>query len=84
MPTGWNMRQPAARLKQLKGSVWALREPQTGQYIAIGACGQQPRLTPLHLATLAPDTDAGLGELTQLASRRLAGQVYELERIDAL
>jgi hypothetical protein len=78
------MRQPAARLKGLKGSVWALKDPDTEQYIAFGNEHQAPRLAPLHLATLARDTDADLAALKQLASRRLQGQRYCLERIDAV
>lgn len=80
------MRQPAARLKGLKGSVWVLRDIDTQQFISIGSEHQAPRLAPLHLATLAKDTPEDLAELQRLASRRLAptGARYELERVDAL
>jgi hypothetical protein len=78
------MRQPAARLKDLKDSVWALKEPQTQQYIALGNEHETPRITQLHLATMRPATPEGLADLQQLASRRLAGQPYCLVRVDAL
>lgn len=78
------MAQQAARLKGLKDSVWALREPDTQQYIAFADENREPSLAPLHLATLAPDTDEGLDAFTQLASRRLPGVRYDLERIDEL
>lgn len=86
---GWHgkgntMRQVAVRLKGLKDSVWVLKEPETQQYIALGADHERPRLTELHLATIRPDTPEGLADLQQLASRRLAGVPYCLERIDAL
>lgn len=74
----------AARLKALKDSVWVLKEPETQQYIALGTDDERPRITELHLATLRPATPEGLAELQQLASRRLAGIPYCLERIDAL
>jgi hypothetical protein len=70
---------------QLKDSVYVLREPQTGQYIALR--GEQPKLAPLHLATLAPaDRPECLTELEELASRKLAktGTPHELVRVDAL
>lgn len=78
------MRQPAARLKELKGSIWALKDPATDQYIAFGNELEQPRLAPLHLATVAPDRPECLAEFRQLASRRLRGVPYELERVDQL
>lgn len=72
------------KLKELKQSVWALREPETQQYIAFSNEHRPPVLAPLHLATLAPDRPECLAEFQQLASRRLAGVPYELERVDAL
>jgi hypothetical protein len=66
---------------RLKDSVYALREPETGQYIALR--GEQPKLAPLHLATTAPATEVCLAQLAQLASRRLPGVPYELVRVDA-
>jgi hypothetical protein len=78
------MRQPAARLKGIKGSVWVLQEPDTAQYIAFRCEHQAPRLAPLHLATVVPDRPECLAELQMLASRRLAGVRYELVRVDAL
>lgn len=77
-------RQPAARLKGLKDSVFVLKEPETQQYIALGNEHQQPRITELHLATLRPATPEGLADLQQLASRRLHGMPYCLVRVDAL
>jgi hypothetical protein len=78
------MRQPAARLKELKGPVWILRDPDTQQAIAFADEHRPPCLAPLHLATMAADTPAALAEFEQLASRRLQGVRYDLERIDAL
>lgn len=76
------MRQPAARLKGLKCSVYALQDPETGQYIAL--TGATPKLAPLHLATLAPATPVCLSKLQQLASAKLAGRTpHELVRVDA-
>jgi hypothetical protein len=76
------MRQPAARLKGLKGSVYALQDPATGQYIALH--GAAPKLAPLHLATLAPASADCLAKLEQLASQKLAGSTpHELVRVDA-
>lgn len=76
------MRQPAARLKGLKGSVRALQDPDTGRYIAFADESRPPRLTELHLATLAPaDRPECLNEFVQLASRR--GVYGELVRVDA-
>lgn len=69
------------RKVRLKDSVYALQEPSTGAYIALR--GEQPKLAPLHLATLAPVTEQCLDELTQLASRKLAGIPHELVRVDA-
>lgn len=76
--------QGQGKLKQLKQSVWALKEPDTQQYIAFGDEHRQPKLAPLHLATVAPDRPECLAELQRLASVRLAGVRYDLERIDAL
>lgn len=78
------MRQPAARLKGLKDSVWVLREPETQQYIALDSEHQQPRITDLHLATMRPATPDGLADLQKLASRRLPGVPYCLVRVDSL
>lgn len=78
------MRHQAARLKEIKGSVWVLKDPATEQYIALADETRAPHLAPLHLATLAPDTAAGRGELEQLASRRLAGVPHCLVRVDLL
>ena len=69
---------------RLKQSVWALREPDTQQYIAFSDAHSTPRLAPLHLATVAPDRPECLAELQRLASVRLGGVRYELERVDAL
>lgn len=74
----------AGKLKALKQSLWALKEPETQQYIAFGHEHRQPALAPLHLATVAPDRPECLAELQRLASRRLQGVPYELERVDAL
>jgi hypothetical protein len=68
----------------LKDSVYALKDQASGEYIAFADESKAPRLAPLHLATLAPTTPACLDELEQLASRRLQGVPYELERVDAL
>ena len=76
------MRQQAARLKGLKGSVYALQDPATGQYISL--CVGQPKLAPLHLATLAPASSKCLEKLRELASQRLSSTPHELVRIDAL
>lgn len=78
------MRATAARLKQLKGPVWILRDPDTQQPIAFADEHRPPRLAPMHLATMAADTPQALSEFQQLASRRLQGVPYELERVDAL
>lgn len=78
------MRQPAARLKGLKDAVWVLKEPDTEQYIALGNEHQAPRLAKLHLATMAPATSEGLAQLQRLASERLQGVRYDLERVDRL
>jgi hypothetical protein len=78
------MQHPAARVKELKDSVWILRDAQTQQPIAFADEHREPRLAPLHLATMAEDTPEALDAFTQLASRRLAGRCYELERIDAV
>lgn len=78
------MRQPAARMKGLKGSVWVLKDPATGEYIAFADENRPPHLAPLHLATMAPDAEPQLGAFKQLASRRLQGVPYCLERVDAL
>lgn len=72
------------KIKELKQSVWALKEPNTQQYIAFGDEHRQPSLAPLHLATIAPDRPQCLAELQQLASRRLQGVPYDLVRVDAL
>ena len=69
---------------ELKQSVWALKEPDTEQYIAFADEHRPPALAPLHLATLAPDRPECLAELQRLASRRLAGVRYDLVRVDAL
>lgn len=67
---------------QLKDSVYALKEPVTGAYIALR--GTTPHLvTEVHLATLAPATPECLGCLAALASRKLAGTPHELVRVDA-
>ncbi len=68
-----------ARLKQ---SVYALQEPTLGSYIALR--GPAPKLTPLHLATICPATEACREELARLASVRLAGIPHELVRVDAV
>jgi hypothetical protein len=78
------MRQQTAKLKTLKGAVWILRDLDTQQPIAFADEHRPPRLAPLHLATMAADTPKALSEFQQLASRRLQGVRYELERIDAL
>lgn len=78
------MRKTVARLKGLKTSVWILRDAQTQQPIAFADEYREPALAPLHLATMAEDTPAALEEFIQLASRRLAGRCYDLERIDAV
>jgi hypothetical protein len=79
------MRHQAARLKELKGSVRALQDPDTQQYFAIADEDGKPRLTELHLATLAPaHRPECLEQLITLASRRLAGVPYELVRIDGI
>ncbi len=78
------MRQPTARLKGLKGSTWALQEPQTQQYISFASEHREPSLAPLHLATICADEPQRLAEFQQLASRRLAGVPYDLVRVDAL
>jgi hypothetical protein len=76
------MRQPAARFKGLKCSVYALQDPATGQYISFR--GATPKLAPLHLATLAPATPECLGKLEQLASQKLGSNTpHELVRVDA-
>jgi hypothetical protein len=78
------MRSPTARLKGIKGSVRALQDPVTEQYFALADEAAKPRLTELHLATLAPaDRPECLDQLITLASRRLAGVPYELVRVDA-
>lgn len=77
------MRQPAARLKGIKTSTWALQDPATQQLIAFADENREPRLAPLHLATLCQDP-AKLPAFKQLASRRLAGVPYELVRVDRL
>lgn len=71
----------AIRLKQ---AVWALQEPDSALFIAFGHEHREPRLAPLHLATIAPDRPECLAELQQIASRRLAGVRYDLVRVDAL
>lgn len=79
------MPHTAARLKGLKQSVRALQDPATEQYFALADEAARPRLTELHLATLAPaDRPECLDRLITLASRRLAGVPYELVRVDAL
>ena len=72
----------AARLKELKDSVRVLVDPATEQYIALADEARPPKLAPLHLATLAPDTPEGLEYLQQLACRR--GVACDAVRVDAL
>lgn len=68
---------------QLKAPVYALKDPETGAYIALR--GEQPKLArALHLATICPATPGCLIKLQTLASRRLAGVPHELERVDRL
>lgn len=76
------MRHQAAQLKHLKGSVRVLVDAASQQYIALADEARPPRLAPLHLATLAPDTPEGLEYLQQLASRR--GVACELARVDCV
>jgi hypothetical protein len=71
----------AARLKELKDSVRVLVDPATEQYIALADENRPPKLAPLHLATLAPDTAEGLDYLQRLACRR--GIACDAIRIDA-
>jgi hypothetical protein len=66
----------------LKGSVRAIQDPETSQYIAFADERKAPSLAPLHLATLAPaDCRKCTEELLQLASRR--GVRGDLVRVDA-
>lgn len=67
------------RGKVKKGSVYALQEPSTGQYLAIG--DQGATLAPLAEATTAEPHR--LAELLQLASRKLANTPHDLVRVDA-
>lgn len=71
----------AARLKELKDSVRVLVDPGTDKYIALADESRPPKLAPLHLATLAPDTAEGLDYLQQLACRR--GVSCDAVRVDA-
>jgi hypothetical protein len=68
-------------MHQLKSSVYVVQAPSLGLYFALR--GERPRLAPLHLATLAPDTPDGLIELALLAQEKLDGIPHEVVRVDA-
>lgn len=70
-----------AHKPRFKTSVYAVQEPTLGKYIAFR--GEVPKLVPLHLATLAPATEACRDCLVQLASEKLAGIPHEFVRVDA-
>ncbi len=75
------MRSTQPRQIRLKASVYALVEPTLGAYLSVR--GAEPRLAPLHLATIAPATEECRECLARLASSKLAGIPHELVRVDA-
>jgi len=66
---------------RLKDSVYALEEPNLGLYIVLTQ--NAPHLAPLRLASLAPATLLGRGDLVSRAAAVFTGQPHELVRLDA-